>query len=65
MPAVLVFDGMVVIVDRTDIGVVVAFNSGFERIIEPARKLRNYYRQQSQMRVQYGLIRDSLPSSVP
>jgi len=61
--AVLVFGGMMVIEGRTDIGVVVAFISGFERIIEPARELLNFYRQQSQMRVQYGLIRDSLPSA--
>ncbi len=61
--AVLVFGGMLVIEGRTDIGVVVAFISGFERIIEPARELLNFYRQQSQMRVQYVLIRDSLPSA--
>jgi ABC-type bacteriocin/lantibiotic exporter with double-glycine peptidase domain len=61
--AVLVFGGMMVIEGRTDIGVVVAFISGFERIIEPARELLNFYRQQSQMRVQYVLIRDSLPSA--
>jgi ABC-type bacteriocin/lantibiotic exporter with double-glycine peptidase domain len=61
--AVLVFGGMMVIEGRTDIGVVVAFISGFERIIEPARELLNFYRQQSQMRVQYFLIRDSLPSA--
>ncbi len=59
--AVLVYGGMMVIEGRTDIGVVVAFISGFERIIEPARELLNFYRQQSQMRVQYGLIRGSLP----
>jgi len=61
--AVLVYGGMMVIEGRTDIGVVVAFISGFERIIEPARELLNFYRQQSQMRVQYRLIRDSLPSA--
>ena len=61
--AVLMFGGMLVIEGRTDIGVVVAFISGFERIIESARELLNFYRQQSQMRVQYVLIRDSLPSA--
>ncbi len=61
--AVLVFGGMMVIEGKTDIGVVVAFISGFERIIEPARELLNFYRQQSQMRVQYVLMWDSLPSA--
>jgi ABC-type bacteriocin/lantibiotic exporter with double-glycine peptidase domain len=60
--AVLVYGGMMVIEGRTEIGIVVAFISGFERIIEPARELLNYYRQQSQMRVQYAMIRESVPT---
>jgi hypothetical protein len=35
---------------------VVAFLSGFERIIDPARELLNFYRRLAQARVQFGLL---------
>ena len=59
--AVLMVGGILVIRGETEIGTVVAFMSGFERIVEPARELLNFYRQQSQMRVQYRLIQDVVP----
>jgi ABC-type bacteriocin/lantibiotic exporter with double-glycine peptidase domain len=60
--AVLVAGGVLVIEGKTEIGIVVAFMSGFERISEPARELMNFYRQQSQMRVQYRLLQEVVPT---
>ncbi|MDA0218675.1 MAG: ABC transporter ATP-binding protein [Proteobacteria bacterium] len=53
---VLLFGGWMVIEGRTELGVVVAFISGFEKIMDPARELLNFYRRMAQMRVQYRLI---------
>ena len=52
----LLFGGWMVIEGRTELGVVVAFISGFEKIMGPARELLNFYRRMAQMRVQYRLI---------
>jgi ABC-type bacteriocin/lantibiotic exporter with double-glycine peptidase domain len=55
--SVLVVGGWLVIRGDTEVGTIVAFVSGYERLMNPARDLLNLYRQYSQMRVQYRLIR--------
>lgn len=37
-----------------------AFVSGYERLMGPARDLLNLYRQYSQMRVQYRLVAETV-----
>jgi ABC-type multidrug transport system fused ATPase/permease subunit len=59
--AVLVAGAVLVMKGQTDIGVVVAFMSGFERISEPAHELMNFYRLESQMRIQYHLLQEAAP----
>lgn len=54
---VLLFGGWLVIRGEAELGTIVAFISGFEKIVDPARQLLAYYRRQSQMRVQYRLVR--------
>ena len=54
--AVLGFGGSMVIAGETQLGVLVAFVSGFEKIMDPARQLLDFYRRAAQMRVQYRLI---------
>ena len=44
----------------TDIGTIVVFVSGYERLMGPARDLLNLYRQYSQMRVQYRLVAETV-----
>lgn len=55
---ILVFGGWLVIQGETELGTVVAFISGFERIRGPSRDLLALYRQFSRMRVQYRLFAD-------
>lgn len=54
--AVLVVGGILVIRGGTEIGTVVAFLSGLQRIRQPWRDLITYYRQASDARVKYHLI---------
>lgn len=54
--SVLVVGGWLVIRGETEVGTIVAFVSGYERLMSPARGLLSLYRQYSQMRVQYRLI---------
>lgn len=54
--SVLVVGGWLVLRGETELGTIVAFVSGYERLMSPARDLLNLYRQYSQMRVQYRLI---------
>lgn len=54
--SVLLVGGWFVIQGETQVGVIVAFISGYERLTSPLRELVNYYRRQSQMRVQYRLV---------
>lgn len=61
--AIVVFGGWLVIQGETEVGTIVAFVSGFERMIDPSRQLLNFYRRQSQMRVQYCLVRDAVPTA--
>jgi len=55
--AVLFVGGWFVIQGETEVGVLVAFLSGLEKVADPARELLNFYRQLSQSRVQYDILR--------
>ncbi len=57
--SVLMVGGWLVIQGETEIGTIVAFISGYERMINPARDLLNFYRRLSAMRVQYRLVREA------
>jgi len=54
--SVLFVGGWFVIQGETEIGVLVAFLSGLEKVSDPARELLNFYRQLSQTRVQYAIL---------
>jgi ABC-type bacteriocin/lantibiotic exporter with double-glycine peptidase domain len=49
--------GMMVLNGKTAIGIVVAFISGLERILEPCREMIAFVRSTSAARVQFDLIR--------
>lgn len=55
---ILLLGGWLVIQGETELGTIVAFISGFERIQGPSRDLLALYRQFSRMRVQYRLFAD-------
>lgn len=57
--SILMVGGWLVIHGETEIGTIVAFISGYERMINPARDLLNFYRRLSSMRVQYRLVREA------
>lgn len=57
--SILMVGGWLVIQGETEIGTIVAFISGYERMINPARDLLNFYRRLSAMRVQYRLVREA------
>lgn len=57
--SILVVGGLLVIRGETEIGTIVAFISGYERMTNPARDLLNFYRRLSGMRVQYRLVREA------
>lgn len=57
--SILLVGGWLAIEDRTEIGIIVAFMSGYERMTNPVRDLLNFYRRQSTMRVQYRLVADA------
>lgn len=60
--SVLMVGGWLVINGRAELGTLVAFMSGYERMTAPVRDLLNFYRQQALMRVQYRLVQKaSLP----
>ncbi|MDX6748846.1 hypothetical protein SH611_03405 [Geminicoccaceae bacterium 1502E] len=56
--AIVTVGGWLVIEGRGEVGTIVAFISGFERLADPARELLGYYRRLSQNLVQYRLVRD-------
>ncbi|WP_442579256.1 hypothetical protein ACSBOB_27730 [Mesorhizobium sp. ASY16-5R] len=56
--SVLVVGGYLVINGETTLGIVVAFISGFQRLVEPMGDLLDFYRTYSQTKVQYRLIVD-------
>ncbi|MEX2617185.1 MAG: ABC transporter transmembrane domain-containing protein [Alphaproteobacteria bacterium] len=57
--SVLMVGGWLVIQGQTEIGTIVAFMSGYERMTSPARDLLNFYRRLAMMRVQYRLVYDA------
>lgn len=57
--SVLMVGGWLAIRGETEVGTIVAFLSGYERMIDPARDLLNFYRRLAIMRVQYGLVRQA------
>lgn len=54
------FGGWLVLEGRTDLGTVVAFASGFERVSDPFRELITYYRSASDAQVKYRLVADAV-----
>ena len=61
--SVLLLGGWLVIRGEAQVGTIVAFMSGYERMTNPARDLLNFYRRLSLMRVQYRLVRDTAGSA--
>ena len=56
--SVLVIGGIMVIQDQTEIGIVVAFISGFSKLSDPIRELITYYRDAAQTAVKHQMIAD-------
>lgn len=54
--AVLVYGGYLVMMGQTQVGVIVAFISGFDRISGPVRELVGFYRVYAQANVQHQMI---------
>lgn len=54
--SVLLFGGYLVMQGETQVGVIVAFISGFERISGPVRELVGFYRVTEQARVQHDMV---------
>ena len=52
--------GMMVIDGQTEIGVVVAFLSGLDRLRSPWRTLISYFRVSSDAQVRFGLMREKI-----
>ena len=57
--SILLVGGWLAIRDRTEIGIIVAFMSRYERMTSPVRDLLNFYRHLSMMRVHYRLVADA------
>jgi len=57
--SILLVGGWLAIEGRTEIGIIVAFMTGYERMTNPVRDLLNFYRRISTMRVQYGLVAEA------
>lgn len=53
---VLVYGGYLVMQGETQVGVIVAFISGFERINSPVRELVAFYRAKEQAKVQHDMV---------
>ena len=56
---ILLVGGWEAIQGRTEIGVIVSFMSGYERMTGPARDLLSFYRRLSMMHVQYALVSEA------
>lgn len=63
--SILLVGGWLAIQDRTEIGIIVAFMSGYERMTSPIRDLLAFYRRLSMMRVQYRLVADAFAQASP
>jgi ABC-type bacteriocin/lantibiotic exporter with double-glycine peptidase domain len=57
--SVLMVGGWLAIQGQAEIGTIVAFMSGYQRMTDPARDLLNFYRRLAMMRVQYDLVYDA------
>lgn len=57
--SILMIGGWLVIQGQSELGTIVAFISGYERLMGPARDILGFYRRMSAMRIQYRLIRDA------
>ena len=57
--SILMVGGWLVIQGQGEVGTIVAFISGYERMTGPARELLNYYRRLSMMHVQYRLVQEA------
>lgn len=53
---VLIYGGYLVMQGETQVGVIVAFISGFERINSPVRELVAFYRMKEQAKVQHDMV---------
>ncbi len=60
--SVLLLGGWLVIRGRTEVGTIVAFISGFERVNDPWRQLIALYRRVANARTMYKLVVDTFPS---
>lgn len=60
--SILVVGGWFVIQGRTEVGTIVAFLSGFERITSPWTELIAYYRQVSNARMKYRMVIEHFPT---
>jgi ABC-type bacteriocin/lantibiotic exporter with double-glycine peptidase domain len=58
--ALLFFGGIMVLNGRTEIGIVVAFISGLDRVLNPWRELIAFVRSTSAAKVQFDLIEGTL-----
>jgi ABC-type bacteriocin/lantibiotic exporter with double-glycine peptidase domain len=58
--ALLFVGGIMVLNGKTEIGIVVAFISGLDRVIDPWRELIAFVRSTSAAKVQFDLIEDTL-----
>ena len=58
--ALLFFGGIMVLQGKTEIGIVVAFISGLDRVLDPWRELIAFVRSTSAAKVQFGLLKDTL-----
>jgi len=58
--SILLLGGYLVIEGQTAVGTIVAFLSGYERMVDPARELLAFYRRFSRMRVQYRLVAEAV-----
>jgi ABC-type bacteriocin/lantibiotic exporter with double-glycine peptidase domain len=62
---ILLVGGWMAIRGQTEIGVIVSFMSGYERMTGPARDLLSFYRRLSVMRVQYALVSEAADHGRP
>lgn len=54
------FGGWLVLEGRTDLGTVVAFSFGFERVSDPFRELITFYRSASDAQMRYRILADAI-----
>jgi ABC-type bacteriocin/lantibiotic exporter with double-glycine peptidase domain len=58
---VLLFAGGIMVLNgKTEIGIVVAFSSGLDRVVEPWREMIAFVRSTSSARIQFDLIEGTL-----